>query len=230
MNFCFHHVPKTAGTTLQHRLCHREWIGELPTGSTLVVTPIGSTTTMYRVKDDLHFNPNQPIKQAYERFIGRQSIGNATIVMGHLTTHAQVGKHFTWLRHPLERDLSHYKYDLTNNKTLANNPFDHFKKIKGNFYVNWFWKFYLGNHNKVNSYEEMVEKVILALGKFEKIWDHKNFEDTWIDICKMLKISVNPLFNSNISVEKNIMVNKEFKIWHEKHNQYDYYIYNKFCG
>ena len=33
MQYCFHHIPKTAGSSLQLRLSHREHIGQLPNGS-----------------------------------------------------------------------------------------------------------------------------------------------------------------------------------------------------
>ena len=40
VQYCFHHIPKTAGSSLQLRLAHREYIGQLPKGSTLVVYPL----------------------------------------------------------------------------------------------------------------------------------------------------------------------------------------------
>ena len=65
MQYCFHHIPKTAGSSLQLRLSHRESIGQLPEGSTLVVYPLYNDVRYYRVSKDPNFNHKESIKQAF---------------------------------------------------------------------------------------------------------------------------------------------------------------------
>ena len=114
MQYCFHHIPKTAGSSLQLRLAHRESLGQLPKGSTLVVYPLYDKMRFYRVSDDPNFNPDEPIKTAFLRTYEKpeRKDGNATIVCGHYTNITQPGEHYVWLRHPLHRDISHFNYDL----------------------------------------------------------------------------------------------------------------------
>ena len=113
MQYCFHHIPKTAGSSLQLRLAHRESLGQLPKGSTLVVYPLYDKMSFYRVSDDPNFNPDEPIKTAFLRTYEKpeRKDGNATIVCGHYTNITQPGEHYVWLRHPLHRDISHFNYD-----------------------------------------------------------------------------------------------------------------------
>ena len=118
MQYCFHHIPKTAGSSLQLRLAHRESIGQLPKGSTLVVYPLYEEMRYYRVSEDKEFNHNEPIKTAFLRTYKNKTSGDATIVCGHYTNITQPGDHFVWLRHPLHRDLSHFNYDCKFNNQL----------------------------------------------------------------------------------------------------------------
>ena len=111
MQYCFHHIPKTAGSSLQLRLAHREHIGELPKGSTLIVYPLYDQMRYYRVSTDVGFNPEEPIKTAFLRTYKNKTEGNATIVSGHYTNITQPGKHYVWMRDPLLRDISHFNYD-----------------------------------------------------------------------------------------------------------------------
>lgn len=226
--YCFHHVPKTAGSTLQLRLCHREWVGELEKGSTLVATPISHSTTLYRVSDDKNFNPNEPIVNAYRRRLGIQKPGSASIVMGHLTTMSQEGDHFTWLRHPLERDISHWKYDYKNDQALADNYQEHLSKIDPNFYVAWFWQHYMARRGGAATMEEAFEQICNQLKKFKRIYKHEDFEDSWDEICDMLDISKEPRLNSNISKPGLDDIPEDFKQWHKQKNELDYYIYENF--
>lgn len=226
--YCFHHVPKTAGSTLQLRLCHREWIGELPKGSTLVVTPLSRSTTLYRVSDDAQFNPNEPITTAFRRRLGITKPGRADIVMGHLTTMNQEGEHYTWLRHPLERDISHWQYDYRHDQALADNYQDHLRKIGPNFYVAWFWQHYMGRRGGAATMEQAFEEIIKQLKKFKRIYNHDRFEESWDEICDMLKISKEPRLNTNVSKRKIDEVPEDFKKWHRQKNKLDYYIYENF--
>lgn len=227
--YCFHHVPKTAGSTLQLRLCHREWIGELPKGSTLVVTPLANSTTLYRVADDRGFNPNEPITNAYRRRLGITRPGSANIVMGHLTTMHQEGDHYTWLRHPLERDISHWRYDYKHNQALADNYQDHLRKIGPNFYVAWFWQHYMGKRGGAVTMQDAFDQIVAQLKKFKRIYKHEDFEQSWNDICSILNISTEPRLNSNVSQNNYVdSVPENFKQWHREKNKLDYELYEMF--
>lgn len=227
--YCFHHVPKTAGSTLQLRLCHREWIGELDKGSTLVVTPLAKSVTLYRVCDDKDFDPSEPIITAYRRRLGIQKPGSASIVMGHLTTANQEGEHYTWIRHPLERDISHWRYDYKNDQALADNYQEHLRKVGPNFYLAWFWQHYMGRRGGVATIEEAFEEVVTQLKKFKRIYRHEDFEDSWDEICDMLDISKEPRLNTNISTNNLIdSIPEDFKKYHRQKNQLDYELYEMF--
>ena len=150
MEYCFHHVPKTAGSSLQLRLAHREHIGQLPKGSTLVVYPMYNEMSFYRVSEDPEFDPRQPIKEAFLRtHKNSNSSGNASIVCGHYTNITQPGKHFLWLREPLARDISHFNYDYKFNNHLHDDFATHLSMMSGNFLVLWLYGKYLGKHDSV---------------------------------------------------------------------------------
>jgi hypothetical protein len=111
MEYCFHHIPKTAGSSLQLRLAHRESVGQLPSGSTLVVYPLYDSVRFYRVSEDPDFDCDQPIKDAFYEHInvltGRFSINCVWTLYKYYTTRHTI----TWLRDPLARDVSHFNYD-----------------------------------------------------------------------------------------------------------------------
>ena len=143
MNYCFHHIPKTAGSSLQLRLCHREHIGQLPKGSTLIVYPLYSDMQYYRVSEDTEFDAHKPIKEAFLRTYQQpKSTGNASIVCGHYTNINQDGKHFTWLRKPLARDISHFNYDLNYGHEESKDFATHLSLMAGNFLVLWLYEKY----------------------------------------------------------------------------------------
>ena len=235
MKYCFHHIPKTAGSSLQLRLSHREHIGQLPEGSTLVVYPMGADTRFYRVCEDKDFNEDESIKTAFLRTYKRpRTKRSASIVMGHLTTVGQAGEHFTWLRHPLERDVSHYNYDRKFGNTVAEDFETHGRSLAGNFQTAWLYKFYLGNMD-TPPMEKMFSVVKDTLhNKFKKVWTSNNFEASWDFIANMLDVDIEPRLQSNIGgkeYNKSISVDKldsKFINWHEKHNSFDYELYELF--
>ena len=236
MQYCFHHIPKTAGSSLQLRLSHRESIGELPKGSTLVVYPLYDEMRFYRVSQDQGFDSGESIKQAFLRTYKHQATdGNATIVMGHYTNITQPGKHYTWLRHPLHRDISHFNYDSKFNNQLDDNFETHLSMMNGNFMTIWLYGKYCGLHDSVTMEHRYnhVRKVLKE--NFVKVFDSDKFEDSWIEIAKMLNVSVEPRQNSNVSVKdyKKLVSYKElddkFKAWHQSYNTYDYKLFDEFC-
>ena len=163
MEYCFHHIPKTAGSSLQLRLAHRESVGQLPSGATLVVYPLYDSVRFYRVAEDPDFDCDQPIKSAFLRTYKRSNpVGNASIVCGHYTNISQPGTHITWLRHPLARDVSHFNYDCKYGHELSKDFATHFSMMSGNFIMLWLYGRYIGRHDSVtmeNRYET-VRKVL----------------------------------------------------------------------
>ena len=235
MQYCFHHIPKTAGSSLQLRLAHREYIGQLPKGSTLVVYPLYEDMRYYRVSEDKEFNHNEPIKTAFLRTYKNKTSGDATIVCGHYTNITQPGDHFVWLRHPLHRDLSHFNYDCKFNNQLSKDFTVHLSSMSGNFMVLWLYGKYCGKHDSVSMETRYnhVRKVLKE--KFKRVYDTDKFEDSWTDIANLLKIDIFPRLNSNQAdkdynkVENFKNLNDEFKFWHRGYNNYDYLLYEEFC-
>jgi len=236
MEYCFHHIPKTAGSSLQLRLAHREHIGELPFGSTLVVYPLYDGVRFYRVSKDPGFDPDKPIKDAFLRtYQNSNSTGSATIVCGHYTNITQPGRHFLWLREPLHRDVSHYNYDCKFGHELDKDFATHLAKMSGNFIVLWLYGRYIGRHDSV-SMEARYETVRRVLReKNVTVYDSDRFEESWTDIAKMLNVDVEPRLNSNQSKKDYQKVvsysdlSDEFKSWHRSYNGFDYLLYEEFC-
>ena len=177
MEYCFHHIPKTAGSSLQLRLAHRESVGQLPAGSTLVVYPLYDGMRYYRVSQDPNFDAHKPIKDAFLRtYKDSQAVGEASIVCGHYTNISQPGTHITWLREPLARDVSHFNYDCKFGNELTKNFAEHLSRMSGNFITLWLYGKYMGKHDSV-SMEQRYNAVRRVLKeKFYRVYDSDNFE------------------------------------------------------
>jgi len=237
VNYCFHHIPKTAGSSLQLRLCHREHIGQLPKGSTLIVYPLYSDMQYYRVSEDTEFDAHKPIKEAFLRTYQQpKSTGNASIVCGHYTNINQDGKHYTWLRKPLARDISHFNYDLNYGHEESKDFATHLSLMAGNFLVLWLYEKYcqLPRTADIEKKYNVVRKTLKE--KFTKVYDSDNFEESWTEIANELKVDVEPRLNSNQggkaykNVAKISNLSNEFKTWHRSYNLYDYKLYEEFCA
>ncbi|HAF75727.1 MAG TPA: hypothetical protein DCG42_00250 [Maribacter sp.] len=235
MQYCFHHIPKTAGSSLQLRLAHREYIGQLPKGSTLVVYPLYGDRRYYRVSEDPAFNPKEPIKQAFLRTYEKQSTGDASIVCGHYTNSEQPGKHYTWLRHPLHRDISHFNYDSNYGHELDKDFATHLSLMSGNFITLWIYGKYLGQNHPLPM-ETKYQRARTALKEnFIKVFDSDKFEESWDEIAKELNVTPEPRLHSNRAGEsynriaKVSNLSKDFLHWHRGYNRYDYLLYEEFC-
>ena len=235
VQYCFHHIPKTAGSSLQLRLAHREHINQLPKGSTLVVYPLYGDRRYYRVSEDAQFDSNKPIKEAFLRTYQQTSAsGNAQIVCGHYTTNQQPGKHYTWLRHPLHRDISHFNYDSNYGHELDKDFATHLSLMAGNFIVLWIYSKYLGQTEEITT-EMKYQRVRSALQNFTKVFDSDKFEQSWNEISKELNVTPEPRLHSNRAGEsytrlvKHSDLSDEFKAWHRSYNMYDYKLFEEFC-
>ena len=237
MQYCFHHIPKTAGSSLQLRLAQREHIGQLPKGSTLVVYPLYGDRRYYRVSEDPKFDASKPIKEAFLRtYQNTSTSGSANIVCGHYTTDQQPGKHYTWLRHPLHRDISHFNYDCNYGNEQDKDFATHLSLMAGNFMVLWLYSKYLSQTEPL-SIELKYERVRRSLKQnFTKVYDSDKFEDSWDDISRELNITPEPRLHSNRAGESYTRLIKysdlpeNFKTWHKGYNMYDYKLYEEFCA
>ena len=190
MRYCFHHIPKTAGSSLKARLNHRASI---------------------------------------------RQIDKFSYAIGHNISVSTPGKHYTLLRNPLHRDISHFNYDFNKKENIANTFEESCNKMHGNFMVLWLYSNYLKQTTNI-SIEEKYKQVQNALkNNFLKVFNADKFEKSWKEIAKILKVDVNPIININQGNKdyKKIIdrskLTKKFIKWHKKYNHYDYKLYKEFC-
>tara|TARA_B100000214_G_C23843080_1_gene569767 strand:- start:151 stop:735 length:585 start_codon:yes stop_codon:yes gene_type:complete len=191
----------------------------------------------YRVSEDTEFDAHKPIKEAFLRTYQQpKSTGNASIVCGHYTNINQDGKHYTWLRKPLARDISHFNYDLNYGHEESKDFATHLSLMAGNFLVLWLYEKYcqLPRTADIEKKYNVVRKTLKE--KFTKVYDSDNFEESWTEIANELKVDVEPRLNSNQggkaykNVAKISNLSNEFKTWHRSYNLYDYKLYEEFCA
>ena len=191
MHYCFHHIPKTGGSSLRIRLEDRA---------------------------------------------EKKQISKLDYAVGHNSTIRTPGTHFVWLRDPLDRDISHYNYDMGKGDIEDDSFQTHCKKLAGNFMILWLYKNYLcedPNTTIENKYD-VVRNCLTK--RFSKVYSLKNFEDSWNEIADKLKLDREPRLNTNRSNEdykKTVSkkdLDQEFLNWHNEHNRYDYLLYQEFCA
>jgi hypothetical protein len=190
MHYCFHHIPKTGGSSLRIRLEDRA---------------------------------------------DKKQISKLNYAVGHNTTVRTPGKHFVWLRDPLDRDISHFNYDMEKDEAQASTFEESCKLLAGNFMTLWIYKDYL-LLNPTDDAEIKYQSVRQALkDNFVKVFSIENFEQSWNEVADILKVDREPRLNTNRSNEdykkytnkKNL--SKEFISWHKDYNSSDYLLYEEFC-
>ena len=202
----------------------------------MIVYPLYSDMQYYRVSEDPGFDASKPIKEAFLRtYSNPRSSGNASIVCGHYTTIHQDGKHYTWFRHPLKRDISHFNYDSKFGNEMDPEFATHLALMNGNFLVRWMYSKYcsLSDTTDIEKKYDVVREALKE--KSVKVYDSDDFENAWTEIAHELKVEVEPRLNSNEggrAYEQLINysdMTDEFKIWHRSYNHYDYLLYEEFC-
>ena len=190
MHYCFHHIPKTGGSSLRIRLEDRA---------------------------------------------DKKQISKLDYAVGHNTTVRTPGTHFVWLRDPLDRDISHFNYDMEKDEAQANTFEESCKLLAGNFMTLWIYKVYLLS-DPTDDVETKYQSVKQALkDNFVKVFSIENFEQSWNVVADILKVDREPRLNTNRSNEdykkyanrKNL--SEEFISWHKDYNHYDYLLYQEFC-
>ena len=191
MQYCFHHIPKTGGSSLRIRLEDRA---------------------------------------------EKKQISKLDYAVGHETTLNTPGTHFVWLRDPLDRDISHFNYDMSKGEAQADTFEDSCKQMAGNFMNLWIYKEYLLMVDNADI-KFKYEKVRLALkNNFSKVFCLENFEQSWNEVAGILKVDREPIFNtnrSNVDYKKYAdkkKLSEEFISWHKDYNDYDYLLYKEFCA
>tara|TARA_R110000782_G_scaffold12835_1_gene38059 strand:+ start:388 stop:999 length:612 start_codon:yes stop_codon:yes gene_type:complete len=202
----------------------------------MIVYPLYDEMQYYRVSEDPDFDPSKPIKEAFLRtYANPKSSGNASIVCGHHTTIHQEGKHYTWLREPLKRDVSHFNYDCNYGHELSNDFATHLSMMEGNFLVLWLYEKYcqLSDTADIEKKYHVVKETLK--NKFTKVYDSDNFEYSWTKIADELHVDSEPRLNSNEGgrayqrLTNSANMSEEFKTWHRTYNHYDYLLYEEFC-
>tara|TARA_B100000427_G_C15376073_1_gene536654 strand:+ start:183 stop:758 length:576 start_codon:yes stop_codon:yes gene_type:complete len=190
MHYCFHHIPKTGGSSLRIRLEDRA---------------------------------------------DKKQISKFDYAIGHNTTKRTPGIHFVWLREPLDRDISHFNYDMEKGEANSDNFEESYASLAGNFMILWMYKNYLLNDHNVDI-ETKYHTVRQSLkNNFTKVFCTKNFEDSWNYVADTLEVDREPRLSTNRSNEdykkyadrKNL--SKDFIAWHRAYNLYDYKLYEEFC-
>ena len=166
----------------------------------------------------------------------KQQISKLNYAIGHNTTKRTPGTHFVWLREPLDRDISHFNYDMGKGEASSDNFEQSCKSLAGNFVTLWVYKNYLLNDPNVDI-ESKYQTVRQSLkNNFTKVFCLKNFEDSWNYVADILKVDREPRLSTNRSNEdykkyadrKNL--SPEFIEWHRAYNLYDYKLYEEFCA
>lgn len=236
----FFHIHKTAGTTLQYRMSAHEWAGNLPKGSTLVLTwkdQKEAAEMQYRVNEDLEFDPNQTFGYALQRKLNQEFIpGNARICMGHCVHSGYEGKFVTWLRDPLERSISYLNHAFVDKVAAPFQTENYLLRMYGNWQLDCLYEDFLG-YNDNSNWKYRYPIVRQALQDFYRVWDSKNFEDNWLEICDWYGLPKDQFINNQRV--SGVAVKRKFKQAHEldqdflkqfkKENKYDYMLYKEFC-
>ena len=201
-----------------------------------MVYPLFNDMQYYRVSEDKSFDAHKPIKEAFLRTYQQpKSTGQASIVCGHYTNINQDGKHYTWLRNPLTRDISHFNYDLNYGHEESKDFATHLSSMAGNFIVLWLYGKYcqLSETGDIEKKYNIVRKTLQT--KFTKVFASEHFEKSWDELADELKVDVEPRLNSNESGKaydekiKLSDLSEDFKTWHRSYNLYDYKLYEEFC-
>jgi len=165
----------------------------------------------------------------------KKQISKLDYAVGHNTTVRTPGTHFVWLRDPLDRDISHFNYDMEKDEAKANTFEESCKLLAGNFMTLWIYKDYLLS-DPTDDVEHKYQSVRQALkDNFVKVFSLENFEQSWNEVADILKVEREPRLNTNRSNEdykkytnkKNL--SEEFISWHKDYNHYDYLLYQEFC-
>ena len=165
----------------------------------------------------------------------KKQISKLDYAVGHNTTVRTPGIHFVWLRDPLDRDISHFNYDRGKGEANSDSFEESCKSLAGNFVTLWLYKNYLllDPNTDIETKYKTVQQTLK--NNFQKVFSLKNFEQSWDEVAKIIKVDQEPRINTNRSnqdykkyTDKKDLTS-EFISWHRNYNHYDYKLYNEFC-
>ena len=165
----------------------------------------------------------------------KKQISKLDYAIGHNTTHRTPGMHFTWLRNPLDRDISQFNYDMNKGEAVAGSFEQHCEQLSGNFITLWLHKNYLCLDPTVDMHSKYLNVQQCLRINFKKVFSLENIEESWDEISNMLNIDKEPRDStnrSNIDYIKYISKDKlsdEFLSWHREYNKYDFKLFEEFC-
>ena len=225
MQYVFHHVPKCAGSTLQSRMIMHEHLEELPSGSVCVKYNAVGKDWIYTLKDDPDYNPKDSLhEQTFARHRGHASsydLRDVTIYMGHAVDHTYEGEHWTWIRNPWERDISHYNYDW-NHGRINKTYFEWQMLMPPNWICEWLHTKYLGL--PVTDDKTMYETIKASNLKIRSV---DTLEEDYKHICSTLNLK--PLDVKDNVQDNKIVSRDDFGVFdiedHKIENMYDWMLY-----
>ena len=175
------------------------------------------------------------VRMRLEDRVDKKQISKLDYAIGHNTTKRTPGTHFTWLRNPLDRDISQFNYDLSKDEAKADTFEDNCRLLAGNFFTLWLYKNYLLQDPSVDINSKYITVQQCLRNNFQKVFCLENFEQSWNEIADLLKVDREPRLNTNRShadykkyTDKKDL-SKEFIEWHKNYNHYDFKLYEEFC-
>ena len=165
----------------------------------------------------------------------KKQISKLDYAIGHNTTKRTPGTHFTWLRNPLDRDISQFNYDMSKGESEADTFEDNCRQLAGNFYTLWLYKNYLLQDPSVDINSKYITVQQCLKNNFQRVFSTENFEQSWNEIADLLKIDREPRPNTNRShtdykkYANKKDLSKEFIEWHRNYNHYDFKLHEEFC-
>ena len=102
----------------------------------------------------------------------KKQISKLDYAVGHNTTHRSPGTHFVWLRHPLDRDISQYNYDMGKGDIEDATFQQHCRNLLGNFTVLWLHKNYLC----LNTQEPIEIKYKMVRDSLKNKFENKSYD------------------------------------------------------
>ena len=108
----------------------------------------------------------------------KKQISKLDYAVGHNTTFRTPGTHFVWLRHPLDRDISQYNYDMGKGDIDGDSFEDHCYKLEGNFIILWLYTNYLCKDkvDSIQKYNPVTDCDQLPIFSYQKIdWSLQGF-------------------------------------------------------
>ena len=108
----------------------------------------------------------------------KKQISKLDYAIGHNTTKRTPGTHFTWLRNPLDRDISQFNYDMSKNEAEADTFEDNCRQLAGNFFTLWLYKNYLLQDPNVDINSKYITVQQCLKNNFQRVFSTENFEQS----------------------------------------------------